>query len=385
VGKIAEGSRMRITLTVSAVLFLACSIAFADTVYLTDGTVKEGKVIEVTEKQVRLQVKYGGSVGEVTIPREKVSRIVTSKPDPAKVRQDGYDLLAKEAFTDAIAAFKEALRLQPASADAHADLGLACTLARRFTEAAEAYKKAAELAPGTPDFLLGLGHAYQQLGKLNSAIETYTAYTKKKPRDAAGFRLLAEAYMGKKSYVQAIASAKTAVSVNEGDVQSRMLLARLYWELELLDPALKEADTAVKLAPKLAEAYMLRAQILLDADRKDAAAADLKKAAEHNNNADHPAENIASASEKQDKTETPPPADAAPAGQPAPAEKPAVAEQPQPVAQETEKAPEKKMAGDDAKKPERELKEVCRLLDEALRRLRELKASQEKPKPAQDK
>ena len=133
---------MRISLPVCTILLALCSIAFADTIYLTDGTVKEGKVLEVTEKLVRLQVKYGSSVGELTIPREKVSRIVTSKPDPAKARQDGYELLAKESFTDAIAAFKEALKLQPASADAHADLGLAYTLARRFTEAAEAYEKA---------------------------------------------------------------------------------------------------------------------------------------------------------------------------------------------------------------------------------------------------
>ncbi len=376
---------MRISLPVFMVLILTNSFAFADTVYLTDGTVKEGNVIEVTEKEVRLQVKYGKSAGEVTIPRDKVARIVTSKPDPAKARQDGFELLAKEAFSDAIAAFKEALRLQPASADAHADLGLAYTLARRFTDAAQAYKKAVELAPETPDFLVGLGHAYQQLGKLDSAIEAYTAYTKKKPKDATGFRLLAEAYMAKKRYVQAIASAKTAVSLNEGDVQSHMLLARLYWELELLDPALKEAGNAVRLAPKLPEAYMLRAEILLDTGKKEAAAADLKKAAELNPNVKEHAADIMRAAEKRDKAEAPsPPADTAPVEKEVPAEQPSSAKPPEPVVKETDITQEKETAGD-SRKQDQELKEVCKLLDEALRRLKELKSDREKPKPAQDK
>ena len=371
---------MKLTILISVIVMALSSTLLADTVYLTDGSVREGTVIEVTDREVKLEVRHGKSAGVISIPRENVSKIVASAPDPAKIRDRGFDLLTNEAFDDAIASFAKLVELQPASAEALADLGLAYTLARRFPEALKAYEKACELAPGKADYLIGAGYACRQLGKYDSAIEWYAAYVEKRPKDAIGHRLMAEVYVLKKTYTKALESARRAVSPDvkstEGErTQSLMLLSRLYKELDLSDEALREANAAVKLSPGLGEAYLLRAELLLEAGREKEALADLDRAVELNPNLAQRAADIAAGKKAPDSEPEEAPQEKK--VEPAPAGKLAE-EKPQ------ESAPhpraDREETTEDIEKTEVEIEKVRELLKEAIRRLEELKANQDKSK-----
>ncbi len=363
---------MKLAVIVGVAVLSVSSALFADTVYLKDGSTREGSVVKVTEKEVRLRVTHGKSVGVIAIPRENVERIVTGAPDPAKLREQGYSLMASEAFEDAIATFTELAAMQPASADAYGDLGLACTLARRFPEALDAYRRACGLAPEKPDFILGLGYAYRQLGKHDNAIEQYAQYVEKRPKDASGHRLMAEVYLAKKLYRKALQSAKRAVSLDKKDVQSRMVLAEVYRELDLVDGALGEANAAVELSPGLGEVYLLRARILLEAGREEEALGDLDKAAQLNPNLMQQAADIAAGKGEKKKEEVPGKAQPVAPGQP-------VHEEPKKPAPEAKKPEREEVAGQ-IKEAETEIDRVRELLNEAIRRLEELRAKQEKLK-----
>lgn len=358
---------MKFFMLVSAIVLALGGVLLADTIYLKDGTVREGKVIEVTDREVRLRITYGQSVGIIAIPRESVSRIVRAAPDPVRLRKEAYDLLASEAFNDAVAAFREVVELLPEDADAHADLGLAYVLSGRFVEALKAYGKACELAPDEPDFLIGLGHAYQRLGSLENALEQYASYVEANPASPEGYRLMAEVHMAGKAYVKALQSARKAVSLAENDVQSRMTLARLYQVLELPEDAIAQTDAAIKLAPELGEAYLLRGELLLEAGRENEALADLTRATELNPNLAEQAADIAAGGppEEAEKTEQEEVI-------PAPIEQPESQAKEKKAKQEDSPAPEKAVLGEE--KPADGLDKVRELLNEAIRRLEKLKA-----------
>jgi len=93
-------------------------------------------------------------------------------------------LLARADAAGAIAAFREALALDPASAAACNGLGLALQRAGRLAEAADAFRMALELAPRDAALLNNLGTALRLAGDLDGAAVQYGAALAAAPGDA---------------------------------------------------------------------------------------------------------------------------------------------------------------------------------------------------------
>jgi hypothetical protein len=125
------------------VLLLTPSFAAADVLHMADGTTREGRVVETTEKEVVVDFGQGSVSMTVRLPRASVLRI-EPKASPAdalsaeyarqfaKAAQgnadDWYALgvwcLAQRCLNDkARQAFERAITLDPNHADAHAALG----------------------------------------------------------------------------------------------------------------------------------------------------------------------------------------------------------------------------------------------------------------------
>ena len=66
--------------------------------------------------------------------------------------------------------FREVVEKNPADAQAHFKLGLACRKAKRFAEAAQAYKISLQLDPDNTRALHGLAIAYRKLRRYNQSI-----------------------------------------------------------------------------------------------------------------------------------------------------------------------------------------------------------------------
>lgn len=87
---------------IAALLAGVCGIAYADTVTLTDGSVREGTVVKEDAEHVTLEVRVGGMRGRVTIPRHEVAAIRKSAPAEDLVEAQAAKLrAAAEALTGA--------------------------------------------------------------------------------------------------------------------------------------------------------------------------------------------------------------------------------------------------------------------------------------------
>jgi serine/threonine-protein kinase len=74
---------------------------------------------------------------------------------------------------EAIAAYREALRLKPGDGDEYATLGSCLSLLQRYDEATAAYREALRLRPGHVTALAGLAAALDRGGKPEEALATY--------------------------------------------------------------------------------------------------------------------------------------------------------------------------------------------------------------------
>jgi tetratricopeptide (TPR) repeat protein len=103
---------------------------------------------------------------------------------PIRTAQEWFDLgLELEAYSpeEARQAYRQALDLDPALADAHANLGRLDHEARRYAEAEAHYKTAAERGPDDPVPRFNLGVLYDDLGRRDDAIRAYKQAIERDP------------------------------------------------------------------------------------------------------------------------------------------------------------------------------------------------------------
>jgi hypothetical protein len=95
-------------------------------------------------------------------------------PPSAQVQLSlGHEYLKAQNDREAIKAFKESIKLNPALAEPHYGLGYSSFRLGRFRDAADAFKKAIALEPKMAKAHYGLSLAYQELGMTSQLMEEY--------------------------------------------------------------------------------------------------------------------------------------------------------------------------------------------------------------------
>lgn len=115
---------------------------------------------------------------------------------------------------EAIAAFRTALRIEPYSADARNDLGVALARAGRLSEAMPEFEEAARLNPDRADVHNNLGNGFVQLGRLDDGIAQYREALRIEPRNARSHFNLALALYQSGRRPEAEAEYKQAVALD---------------------------------------------------------------------------------------------------------------------------------------------------------------------------
>ena len=105
----------------------------------------------------------------------------------------------------AVAARREAIRLQPDDADAHSNLGLALAAQGKLDEAIAEYREAIRLQPDSAEAHYNLGIALAHQGKLDEAVAEYRTAIRLKPDYAEAHCNLGHLLRGQGDYAGALA------------------------------------------------------------------------------------------------------------------------------------------------------------------------------------
>lgn len=119
----------------------------------------------------------------------------------------------QQKFSESIASYENAIKLQPNNADLYFNLGIALSNVNQFDAALSTYQKAINLRPSFFEAHGNLGTVLQRLGMLDEAVASYKKGLAINPQDALGHFNLGTALRDKGNLAEAITSYKQAITL----------------------------------------------------------------------------------------------------------------------------------------------------------------------------
>jgi protein O-GlcNAc transferase len=259
-----------------------------------------------------------GQIGQAEEAIELVRRAIGIKPMPAY--HDTLGRLLKNAgdIAGAIEAYRDALKLNPAFAEAHNNLGVALRAvgrldeaneafgnairirpefaeaynnlgngliaAKNFEEAAEKCRRAVSLRPGYAEALNNLGIALREVGQFNESAAALREALQARPEYAEAHNNLGNSLRSLGRSADAISRYRRAVGINPKYAEAWNNLGVGLWELGQNAEAIAACERAIALKPRLAEAHSSLGNVLRDAGDLDRAEEHYRKALEINPN-----------------------------------------------------------------------------------------------------
>jgi len=186
---------------------------------------------------------------------ELVSRAISLKQDAIY-----YDTLARSLkscgrLDDAIAAYRDALRLKPDFAGAQNNLGVALRAAGEVRESQAAFRAAINTNPNFAEAHNNLGNLLIEVGRFDAAIAACRRATALKPSYGDAFNNLGNALMGKRTIADAVAAYRRALQINSNHVEAWNNLGIALYEAHAMEDSIAALQQALQLRPGYAEAH----------------------------------------------------------------------------------------------------------------------------------
>ncbi|MGE0372450.1 MAG: tetratricopeptide repeat protein [Gammaproteobacteria bacterium] len=198
-------------------------------------------------------------------------------PLQSALRQ-GLALSGQGRLDAAAACFREVLALNPASWEAHLNLGNILLSQHRPAEAAESYLKVLTARPEFAAAHFNLGLARYQEGRLEEAATSYRRALILKPDYAEAYNNLAHTCLDLGRPDEAAGACREAIALNPGLAQAHQNLGVALLRMDRLEEAVEASQRATALNPEFAEAYHTLCLALYDLGRMDEALACAQKA-----------------------------------------------------------------------------------------------------------
>jgi tetratricopeptide (TPR) repeat protein/peroxiredoxin len=184
-------------------------------------------------------------------------------------------------FEQAESFFRQALRDDPASAEAYYGVGSACLNLQKTAEARASFQHAIELAPSYPDTL---PNAWNNLGLLaarenhtDEAVGYFERALKLNPDHLIALENLGNSYRQQKNWEQARKVLEHAVAVSPGDPESNYSLGMVFAQTNDTARAYDFLQRALKARPAYPEALNNLGILYLRTQRRDQAVATLEE------------------------------------------------------------------------------------------------------------
>jgi tetratricopeptide (TPR) repeat protein len=167
--------------------------------------------------------------------------------------------------------FKQAQRLQPRSAVAVYNLGIAAQLCGRLKDAESLFERAVRLDPQSLEYKINLARMRGALGFHDRALEIVEKLLSRNPRHIPAILLAASLESDRGRYIQALVWIDSAIRLEPSRVESYPQRAEVLGHLHRWEDALTECDRILLSQPHHAKALHQRAIALKSLNRIDEA------------------------------------------------------------------------------------------------------------------
>jgi tetratricopeptide (TPR) repeat protein len=202
------------------------------------------------------------------------------KREAERCARDGARLISEGRSAEAIPLLRRSIKLDPAAATSHHDLGIAMLASRRPEQAAEAFTATLRLNLHIPTAHYYLAYIFDCRGEEEKAMAGYRAAVALKPDLVEAQFRLGELYESRRLHIKSHAAFRAAAAAGAGTLRGRIAEARALEVSGAFNEALVAAHAVVEAFPEAAEAHTMLAKLLGQAGRSAEAAAHYEQATE---------------------------------------------------------------------------------------------------------
>jgi len=148
-----------------------------------------------------------------------------------------------------------AVQMNPQSATAYINLGVALKDANQIEKAMEAYQKAITLDPHNLQPYLNIGNRYKDAAKSQEAISYYKKAMEVDPSDAEAYFSLGDLYRNNGNMPEALSYYKTGLNLRPDFAKGYANLGLVYKSLKQNEEAIASYQKALEVKPDFAEVY----------------------------------------------------------------------------------------------------------------------------------
>jgi len=200
-------------------------------------------------------------------------------PDLAEAHANlGNALKDQSKLDDSIAAHRQAIRIRPEFAEAHYNLGNALHAQGKLNEAVVAHRDAIRIRSDFAEAHSNLGNALRDLGELDAAVAACRQAIRLRPAFAEAHYNLGNALIDQDKHDEAIAAFSQAIRIRPDFANGHSNLGNALAHQGRYDEAVAALHQAIRLRPAFAEAHYNLGNALAGQGSHDEAAAALHQA-----------------------------------------------------------------------------------------------------------
>ncbi len=227
-----------------------------------------------------LIVLAAGALGYSTFERNKDyatevtmwADVAVKRPQSARARVAlGNALLTQNRVDEAIAAYREAERIQPNRADASCGLGMGLARKGALDAAVAAYRESLRLDPNLAKAHYNLGNALSRQGRIDESIRSFHECLRIEPRFAEAHCNLGNALAGQGQLDEAITEYREAIRIKSSLPNAHKGLGEVLVRLGRVNEGIAAFREAIRIQPDYANAHADLAAALLDRGEYDEA------------------------------------------------------------------------------------------------------------------
>jgi superkiller protein 3 len=214
------------------------------------GAGKKDEAMKVYNALVPIDPKLAGELlDEITKPS------LTAASGPRTPAESGWDEGVKsynaKDYTKALASFQEALRLNPAYAEASHHIGMSRYQLKQYAEAIVAFENAIKLKYLNPHYSHEwIGDTYDQLKQPDKAIAAFREAVRLKPDYAQAFQKIGSCHYALKQYTEALTAYQAALKLKPDSAVYHASAGDSYSALKQYGKAILLYGESVRIDPK---------------------------------------------------------------------------------------------------------------------------------------